>query len=56
LLSAITPLMPMRSPSGDQRRMKPNDAKCDCAADACMVALGLRPKRIARAALNRAKT
>jgi hypothetical protein len=52
----IAPLMPMRSPRGDKRRMKPDGAKCECAADACILAHGLLSKRIARAALNRAKT
>jgi hypothetical protein len=53
--SAIAPLMQMCSPRGDQRRMKSDGAKCDCAADACMLAHGFEPKRIARAAPNRAK-
>ena len=41
---------------GDQRRMKHDGAKSDCAADACMLAQGFEPKRVAYAALNRAKT
>jgi hypothetical protein len=48
--------MPMGSPLGDQRRMKLDGVKNDCAADACMPAHGLQPNRIARAALHRAKT
>jgi hypothetical protein len=54
--SAIAPLMPARSPWGDQRRMKHDGAKNDCAADACMLAHGFEPKRIASAALYRATT
>jgi hypothetical protein len=54
--SAIAPLMPTRSPGGDQRRMKHDDAKNDCAADACMLAHGLHPKRVVHDALSRAKT
>jgi hypothetical protein len=33
-----------------------DDAQCDCAADACMLAHGLQPKRIVGAALNRTKS
>jgi hypothetical protein len=36
--------------------MKHDGAKNDCATDASMLAHGLEPKRIARAAPNRAKT
>jgi hypothetical protein len=45
----------MGSPSGDQRRLKHHHAKNDCAADACMLARGLHPKRVAHDALSRAK-
>jgi hypothetical protein len=48
--------MPVGSPSGDQGRMKHDGAKSDCAADACMLAHGLHPKRVAHDALNRATT
>jgi hypothetical protein len=48
--------MPIRSPLSDQRRMKLDGAKNDCAADACMLAHGFEPKRVAYAALNRSKT
>jgi hypothetical protein len=38
----------------DQRRDMLDVAKRACAADACMLAHGLQPKRIVRTVLNRA--
>jgi hypothetical protein len=54
--NAIASLMPMRSPTCDQRRVKPDVARHDCAADACMLAHGPHSKRVTHDARNRVKT